>query len=349
MIIFGSACTFVIPKKETDVENDHEVVTMKLARPTFQDVLEARRLIKEYLPRTPLYSYPQINQLLDARVFIKHENFLPTGAFKTRGGINLINSLDREQKERGVVTASTGNHALSIAYASSLFRVPATIVMPEKSNPLKVKAIKALGANIVFFGQIFEESKDYAETLAGERRARFIHPANEPALVAGVATYALEIFEECPSLDMIIVPVGGGSGASGCCLVKEAVSPKTQVIAVQAEKAPAAYLSWKNKKIVIDKMETAAEGLMTKMGYELTQEILQDFLSDFILVSEEEMVMAILLYLELIRNLSEEAGSSPLAAALKIKDRLKGKKVALILTGSNISIERLTQILGVAS
>lgn len=318
---------------------------MKSERPIFQDILKARSLIKEYLPRTPLYSYPQINQLLDAKVYIKHENFLPTGAFKARGGINLIHSLSREQKEKGVVTASTGNHALSIAYASSLFGVQATIVMPEKSNPLKVKAIKALGADIVFFGRIFEESKEYAGKIAGERRARFIHPANEPALIAGVATYALEIFEECPSLDVIIVPVGGGSGASGCCLVKEAVSPSTQVIAVQAEKAPGAYLSWKNKKIVTDKMETAAEGLATKMGYELTQEILRDFLSDFILVSEEEMVQAILLYLELIRNLSEEAGSSPLAAALKIKDRLKGKKVALILTGRNISIERLTHIL----
>ncbi len=318
---------------------------MKLERATFQNVLEARSLIKSYLPRTPLYSYPQINQLLDAKVYIKHENFLPTGAFKTRGGINLIHKLSRDQRERGVVTASTGNHALSIAYASNLFGVPATIVMPEKSNPLKVKAIKALGANIVFFGRIFEESKDYAEKLAGERGTRFIHPANEPHLVAGVATYALEIFEECPSLDVIIVPVGGGSGASGCCLVREAVSPKTQVIGVQAEKAPAAYLSWKNKKIVIDKMETAAEGLMTQMGYEMTQEILQEFLSDFILVSEDEMVQAILHYLELIRNLSEEAGSAPLAAALKIKDRLKGKNVALILTGSNISLERLTQIL----
>ena len=110
---------------------------MKLERPTFQDVLEARSLIKDYLPRTPLYSYPQINQRLDAKVYIKHENFLPTGAFKTRGGINLIHNLNREQKERGVVTASTGNHALSIAYASSLFRIPATIVMPEKSNPLR--------------------------------------------------------------------------------------------------------------------------------------------------------------------------------------------------------------------
>jgi threonine dehydratase len=266
-------------------------------------------------------------------------------AFKIRGGINLISHLTREQREKGVITASTGNHALSIAYASGLFGVPVTIVMPEKANPTKVKAIRSLGANIVFFGRIFDEAKDYAEKLARERRARFIHPANEPYLIAGVATYALEIFEELPSLEMIIVPVGGGSGASGCCIVKEAINPKCEVIGVQAEKAPAACLSWKNKKIIQDKMETVAEGLATQIGYQLTQEILWDFLTDFILVSEEEMAQAILLVMEHIRDMAEEAGASPLAAALKIKQMLKGKKVALILTGSNISMQRLKQLL----
>ncbi|MEE8604441.1 MAG: threonine/serine dehydratase, partial [Candidatus Aminicenantaceae bacterium] len=304
-----------------------------------------RSLIKDYLPRTPMYSYPQINQLLDARVYIKHENHLPTGAFKTRGGLNLIHNLNRKQRERGVVTASTGNHALSIVYASNLFNVPVIVVMPEKSNPTKVKAIKSMGAQVVFFGRIFDESKDYAEKLAGERQARFIHPANEPDLIAGVGTYALEIFEEVPNLDVIIVPVGGGSGASGCCIVTEAVNPECQVIGVQAAMAPAAYLSWKGGKIVKDKMETAAEGLATEVGYELTQEILRDYLTDFILVSEEEMVQAILLIMELIRNMAEEAGASPLAAALKIKERIKGKSVALVLTGGNISMARLKQII----
>ena len=318
---------------------------MKLERPTFKDVLKARSLIKDYLPRTPLYSYPQVNQLLDARVYIKHENHLPTGAFKTRGGINLIHNLNLKQRARGVVTASTGNHALSIVYASNLFNVPVTVVMPEKSNPTKVKAIKSMGARVVFFGRIFDESKDYAEKLAGEKQARFIHPANEPDLIAGVGTYALEIFEEVPNLDVIIVPVGGGSGASGCCIVTEAVNPECQVIGVQAAMAPAAYLSWKGGKIVKDKMETAAEGLATEIGYELTQEIFRDYLADFILVSEEEMVQAILLIMELIRNMAEEAGASPLAAALKIKERIKGKSVALILTGGNISMNRLKKII----
>lgn len=316
-----------------------------MERPAFKDILEARRIISQYLERTPLYYYPQLNQLLDAKVYVKHENYLPTGAFKVRGGINLIYHLSREQREKGVITASTGNHALSIAYASSLFGVPLTIVMPERANPSKVKAIRSLGANIIFFGPIFDESKEYAEKLAGERQTRFIHPANEPYLIAGVATYMLEILEDCPSLDVVLVPVGGGSGASGCCLIKEAINPQVEVIGVQAEKAPAAFHSWKNKKIVEDKMETAAEGLATRVGYELTQKILWEFLNDFILVSEEEMEKAIVTYLELVRNVTEEAGASPLAAALKIKDRLKGKKVALVLTGGNISIERLKTIL----
>jgi threonine dehydratase len=318
---------------------------MKLERPTFKDVLEARNIIKDYLPRTPLYFYPPLNQLLDAKVYVKHENHMPTCAFKVRGGINLISHLTRDQRERGVVTASTGNHALSIVYASNLFNVPVTIVMPEKSNPTKVKAIKSFGANIVFFGRFFDQSRDYAEKLAGESRARFIHPANEPYLIAGVGTYALEILEEQPTLDYIIVPVGGGSGASGCCIVKEVVNPCVQVIAVQAEKAPAAYLSWKKRKIVKDKTETAAEGLATQEAYELTQRILWDYLEDFVVVSEEEMTQAILIYLELIRNMAEEAGAAPLAAALKIKERLKGKKVALILTGGNLSMKRLKDIL----
>lgn len=318
---------------------------MKFERPTLKDILEARQIIKPYLPRTPVYSYPRLDQLFEARIFVKHENHMPTGVFKARGAINLISRLNYRQREKGVVTASTGNHAQSIAYAGSLFDVPVTIVMPENPNPTKVKAVEGWGAKIIYFGKIFDDAREYAEQLAGERGARFIHPANEPDLIAGVATYALEIFEDVPSLDKIIVPVGGGSGASGCCLVKEAVNPEVQVIGVQAEMAPAAYLSWKKKEIVKDKMETAAEGLATLIGYELTQAILQDYLEDFILVSEEEMVNAILLILEFVRNMAEEAGSASLAAALKIKDRLKGERVAVVLTGGNISLDRLRHIL----
>jgi threonine dehydratase len=318
---------------------------MKYLWPSFKDILEAREIIQIYLPRTPLYSYPQLNHLLGTQVFVKHENHLPTVSFKVRGGINLIHHLTEEERSRGVVTASTGNHALSIAYAGRLFDVPVTIVMPEGANPVKVKAITSLGPEVIFRGRIFEEAKEFAAGLAAERGGRFIHPANEPHLIAGVATYAMEIIEDCPELDAIIVSIGGGSGAAGCCLAGRELKPRAEVIGVQAERAPAAFLSWKSGTIVTDKMETSAEGLQTKMGYELTQEILRQHLSDFILVSEDEMSSAILTYLELVRNLSEEAGAAPLAAALKIKDRLKGKTVALVLSGSNISLERLKSLL----
>lgn len=317
---------------------------MTFVWPTFEDILKARSIIKKYLPRTPLYSYPQLNDFLGTTVYVKHENHLPTVSFKVRGGIYLMHHLQPEEKRRGVVTASTGNHALSIAYAGRLYGVPVTIVMPEQANPVKVKAVRSLGAEIIFCGRIFEEAKDRALKLAEERRARFIHPANEAHLIAGVATYAVEILEDCPQVDMIIVPVGGGSGASGCCLAKREIKPEVQVIGVQAEKAPAACLSWKARKIVSARMETVAEGLQTQMGYELTQEILQTLLADFILVSDEEMSQAILTYLELVRNLTEEAGAAPLAAALKIKEKLKGKTVALVLSGSNISLERLKSL-----
>jgi threonine dehydratase len=318
---------------------------MKYPWPSFKDILEAREIIQIYLPRTPLYSYPQLNHLLGTQVFVKHENHLPTVSFKVRGGINLIHHLTEKERSRGVVTASTGNHALSIAYAGRLFDVPVTIVMPEGANPVKVKAITSLGPEVIFRGRIFEEAKEFAAGLAAQRGGRFIHPANEPHLIAGVATYAMEIIEDCPELDAIVVPIGGGSGAAGCCLAGRELKPRAEVIGVQAERAPAAYLSWKSGTIVTDKMETSAEGLQTKMGYELTQEILRQHLSDFILVSEDEMSSAILTYLELVRNLSEEAGAAPLAGALKIKDRLKGKTVALVLSGSNISLERLKSLL----
>lgn len=297
------------------------------------------------MPRTPIYSYPYLNQLLGTKVFIKHENHTPTGVFKARGALYLFSRLDAQQKEKGVVTASTGNHAQSIAYAGNLFDVPVTIVMPEKANPTKVKAVKSWGAKIIFSGKIFDESRVYAEQLAGESGSRFVHPANEPDLIAGVGTYALEIFEDVPSVDVIIVPVGGGSGASGCCLVKEAVNPNVRVIGVQAEQAPAAYLSWKNKEIVTAKMETKAEGLATQVGFELTQDIIQDYLSDFILVSEKEMQEAILLIMEVVRNMVEEAGAASTAAAMKLKDQLEGKTVVIVLTGGNSSLDRLRTIL----
>lgn len=213
--------------------------------PTFQDVLLAQRQIRPYLRRTPLYSYPALNALLGTEVYIKHENYQPVGAFKVRGGINLISQLSPREREKGVISASTGNHGQSVAYAARLFGVKAIIVVPEKANPGKVAAMQGMGANVIFHGATYDESKLHCETLAHEHGYRYIHSGNEPLLIAGVATEALEMLEDEPGLEVIIVPIGGGSGAAGVCTVTHAVNHHIQVIGVQSEASPAAYETWR--------------------------------------------------------------------------------------------------------
>lgn len=313
--------------------------------PTLRDVLEARRAIAPYLPRTPLYSYPSLDDVVGTQVYIKHENHLPIGAFKIRGGVNLVSRLSPEERSRGVITASTGNHGQSIAYACRRFGVRCIIVVPEGANPGKVESMRALGAEVVFHGQDFDEGRAYVERRSAEEGLRYIHSANEPLLIAGVATHTLEVLEDAPDVEAIIVPVGGGSGASGACIVAKSVNPGIRVIGVQAEAAPAAYLSWKDGRIAEAPMRTDAEGLATRVGFELTQDILREHLDDFILVSDREIDHAVYVYLEKTRNLIEGAGAASLAAALRMRERLRGQKVALIASGGNISVVQLRRVL----
>src|SRR5215469_4450610 len=251
--------------------------------PTFQDVLLARRRIRPYLQHTPLYSYPAMNALLGTEIYIKHENYQPVGAFKVRGGINLISQLSEEERARGVIAASTGNHGQSVAYAARLFGVKAIIVVPEKANPGKVAAMQGMGAEVIFHGATYDESKLHCETLAHEYGYRYIHSGNEPLLIAGVATETLEMLEDEPDLEIIIVPIGGGSGGAGACIAAHAINPAIEVIGVQAAAAPAAYESWRRRQIAEAANQTFAEGLATGVGFSMTQQILWEGLQDFIL------------------------------------------------------------------
>ena len=198
----------------------------------------------------------------------------------------------------------------------------------------------------MFHGDVYDDSREYVERLSREEGYRYIDAVNEPDLIAGVGTYSLEIFEDLPDVDVIVVPLGGGSGACGACIVAKAINPAVEVIAVQAARAPAAYLSWKEGRIVDAPMESAAEGLATRKGYELTQEILRDLLNDFVLVSEEEMERAIVTHLEMTHTLTEHAGAASLAAAVNMRDRLAGRNVVLVSSGANISLEQLRSVLG---
>jgi threonine dehydratase len=313
--------------------------------PTLADVLEARRRISPHLRPMPLFGYASLDERLDAEVFVKHENHQPVGAFKVRGGVNLISQLSAEERERGVIAASTGNHGQSIAYAARLFGVPATICVPEHANPVKVASMRGLGAELVFHGRDYDDAREHCEQLAKERGYRYVHSGNEPLLIAGVATETLEILEEQPQTDVIIVPIGGGSGAAGACIVAKAASPAIKIIGVQSEAAPAAFRSWQARRLVVDRMQTVAEGLATRTAFELPQQILWQWLDAFVLVSDDEILRAQTLMIEATRNLVEAAGAAPLAAGLRLREELSGKRVALILSGGNASREQLLDVL----
>jgi len=309
--------------------------------PDLADVLAARQRIAPYLRPTPLYPYPTLDALTGAQVWVKHENHQPVGAFKVRGGVNLVSQLTPDERRRGVIAASTGNHGQSVAYAGDLFGVRAIVCMPERANPVKVESMQALGAEVVFFGRDFDEAREHCEQLAAEHGYRYIHSGNEPLFVAGVATYALEILETRPDLEVIVVPVGGGSGAAGTCVVAKTIRPSIEVIGVQSEAAPAAYRSWRARALVEDVNSTFAEGLATRTAFELPQQILQESLDDFVLVSEDALKAATRLMIEKTRNLVEPAGAAALAAVLAAPERFAGRKVAIVCSGGNISPAQL--------
>jgi threonine dehydratase len=276
-------------------------------------------------------------------IFVKHENHNPTGAFKVRGGVNLVASFS-PQERRGVVTATTGNHGQSIALACQRAGVPCTIVVPVGNNPEKNAAMRAFGADLIEFGRDFDEARERAEELA--HVLRYVHSANEPLIIAGVGTYALEIFEELPDADAIIVPIGGGSGACGCCVVRSGLGSRAAVIGVQAERADAVARSWRTgTRVVGERADTFAEGMATRVTFDLTFGILEKELDDMVTLTEEELAEGVRLALRATHNLAEGAGAAPLMAALKLRDRLAGRKVVCVMSGGNIDRATLRRIL----
>jgi len=312
--------------------------------PDLADVFAARQRIAPFLRPTPLYRYPALDAMTGARAWVKHENHQPVGAFKVRGGVNLVSQLTADQRRRGVIAASTGNHGQSVAYAADLFGVRAVICVPDQANPVKVESMRALGAEVIFCGRDFDEAREYCEKRAADHGYRYIHSGNEPSLIAGVATYTLEIIEAQPDIEVILVPVGGGSGAAGACVAAKAVRSSIEVIGVQSEAAPAAHRSWQARSLLEDTTSTLAEGLATRTAFELPQRILWELLDDFVLVSETALKAATRLMIEKTRNLVEPAGAAALAAVLDEPARFAGRKVALICSGGNISPTQLAEL-----
>ena len=327
--------------------------------PSYSDIVAAREFISPYLPKTPLVRSRKLSETLGCDYYLKLENLQPTAAFKVRGGVNLVGrqsvpgavateSRDRrEERVKTLVTASTGNHGQSIAYAGRLFDTRVIIYAPaENVNPAKLQAMRDLGAEVRLHGSDFDEARLETERVAAAEGFRYVHSANEPLLIAGVGTIGLEIFEDLPDVDVIIAPAGGGSCASGNCIVAHQLNPNVKVVAVQSEGAPAMWHAWRNHNLdPYPTMKTEHEGLATRVPFELTNRILWELLSDFVLVSDEQINDAIRVLARDAKQVIEGAGAASFAAALKMRDQLPGKKVVGIVSGGNIPPARLASLL----
>jgi threonine dehydratase len=314
--------------------------------PTLADVFKARRAIAPYLRATPAVEPPDLAAAIGCRVVVKCENLNPTGAFKVRGGVNLVAALAPQERARGIVTASTGNHGQSVAYAARLFGCRAVIFMPEAANSLKVAATESLGATVVRTGRDFDSARVAAEEYAERHGSRFVHSSNEPLLVAGVGTATLELLETVPDLDVIFVPLGGGSGVMGAGVVARAVNPAIKLVGVQAEGAPAVYRSWREgRRVVTENVVTFAEGLATREPFAMPLALFPRLVDEIMLVSDDQIETGIRLLIKTARQVAEGAGAAAVAAAMARRSELAGKNVGVILSGGNITGEELTRIL----
>ena len=314
------------------------------AIPTLHDFIKARANVYRYLKPTPLYHYPTLSDLAGVEVWVKHENQQPVGAFKVRGGLNLAANLSRAEREAGLFTASTGNHGQSLAFAARAYGIKAAIAVPLGANPGKVSAMRGMGADVIFHGEDFDAARVWMMDMAAEKGGRFVGPAEEP-LIHGVGSYGLEIVEDLPDVETIIVPVGAGSGVCATSIVAKSINPLIEVIGTQSTQAPAMQRSWQAGEMLSAEMNTFAEGIATRIPFENTQLIMRRYLDDFLLVDDEEIEKAILLLLAHTHNLAEGAGAAPLATLLRYRERFEGKKVVLVMSGGNLALDRLRHII----
>jgi threonine dehydratase len=312
--------------------------------PALADVYRARQVLEALLPRTPLVHSAALSREMGFEAYVKLENLQPIGAFKVRGGAYLASTLIDDEKARGIIGASTGNHGQSLAYGAKLAGARCVIAMPLEANPMKVESMRALGAEVAFHGANFEEAREWAEEQAQSEGMRYVHHINTPELVAGVATLSLEVMEDLPDVDVILSPVGGGSGLLGHLLVAKALRPTVEVIGVQTEEAPAVYESWRNRCLTTAPIGTGAEGLATGQAYYVAIKMMIDRLDDLVLVGEAEMAEAVRTYLRTLHVVAEESGAAALAGATKIQERLAGRKVAIVLSGGNMTLDGLRRV-----
>lgn len=314
---------------------------------SLQGVIAASPIIYKHLKPTPLRFYQGLSDLLGARIYIKHENCHPGGSFKIRGGINIMHHL-KKNNANGVITFSTGNHGVSIASSAAMFGIEATIVIPENSNPAKVAMIRETGARLIESGKTLKEAAEFGMDFCAKNSLKFIHAANEPMLIHGVGTEFLEILQELPEVDAIILPLGGGSEVAAAVTVLKTINPRIEIYAVQAAASPGAYNSWKNGFPQKSDNRTFAGGFATNEAFVDTFSIYKNALSDFVLLSEDEIYSGIHMALKHTHYLAEGAGAATIIAAYHLRERLKGKNVILQMSGANEDIENIKKAINIS-
>ena len=314
----------------------------------FSDVLGAAERIRPHLPPSPLRSYATLDEAVGhgIRVLVKHENLQPTGAFKVRNGLSAISALTPEARRGGVVAASTGNHGQGLAYACARMGVAVTICVPVGNNPEKNAAIRALGGTVVEEGRDYDEATEVASRLVRERGLTLVHSTNSPHVVAGAGTITLEVLEEHPALDAMVIALGGGSQAVGAMTVARERAPRLRVFAVQAAGAAATHDAWHSGQVrTLSKADTFAEGLATRSVYPFTFEALRAGLAGFVTVTDGEIAEALRLLLRTTHTLVEGAGAAGLAGLLRLRETLAGQQVGIILSGANIDEASLRRVM----
>ncbi len=314
---------------------------------SFDEVLAARERIRPYLERTPLRRYSPLDEAVGSgvAVWVKHENHNPTNSFKVRNAISTMTLLSPEERACGVVAATRGNHGLGVAYAGALLGVRVTICVPRGNNPEKNAGMRGLGAELIEEGRDYDESVTVAQRLVAERGMTLIHSTNDRRVIAGAATLTLEAMEQQPDLEALVISIGGGSQAVGALTVIRAVKPSVRIFGVQAERASAIHDSWHaGRPVAKESADTFADGLATRGVYDMTFPALRTGLQDFVVASEREIANALRLLLKTTHNLAEGAGAAGLAGLLKLRERLAGRRVGIVLSGANIDAATLRRV-----
>src|ERR1700731_1054276 len=300
----------------------------------------AQDIVAAAMPRTPAYAWPLLSERLGATAIVKHENHTPIGAFKVRGGLVYVDRLKRERPgTAGLISATRGNHGQSLAFAASRYSMPVTIYVPHGNSTEKNRAMRAFGANLVEHGEDFQSAREEAERRARVDGLEFV-PSFHPDLVMGVATYALELLRKAPDLDVLYVPIGQGSGICGCILARDLLGLTTEIVGVESTEAPSYALSFAAGAVVrTNSSNTLADGMATRVPDADALAIIRKGASRIVQVTDDEVAAAIRPYWTDTHNLAEGAGAAPLAAALQDKQKIRGKRVGLILSGGNIDFD----------